>query len=64
MFDSISRYFSEALEELNLVRWPTRQQAIRLSIIVLLFTLACAAVLGGVDYLLSELIKLILIIAT
>jgi preprotein translocase SecE subunit len=60
MFDAISRYFSEALQELHLVRWPTRQQAIRLSIIVLVFTLVCAAVLGGVDYLLSLFIKLLL----
>ena len=52
-------YFRGALEELHQVRWPTRNQAVRLSIITLLFTLATAAVYGIVDFLLGRLVAIL-----
>ena len=39
-------YFKESLEELHQVRWPTRQQAIRLSVIVLVFTIMLMEIMG------------------
>ena len=57
MFNQISAYLNESIEELRYVRWSTRQQAIRLSGIVLIFTFATSAVFGVVDFLLAELIK-------
>jgi len=57
---NISTYIHEAIEELHHVRWPTRQQAIRLSFIVLGFVIVTAALFGAVDFLLSELVKLLL----
>lgn len=57
MFDQVSVYLNESLEELRHVRWPTRQQAVRLSGIVLIFTFATSAVFGVVDFLLAELMK-------
>jgi preprotein translocase SecE subunit len=56
-------YINEALEELRHVRWPTRQQAVRLSIIVLGFTAASAAIFGLIDFLLSELVQVLLSLA-
>ncbi|MDD5623724.1 MAG: preprotein translocase subunit SecE [Candidatus Peribacteraceae bacterium] len=56
----ITRYITEALEELHHVRWPTRQQAIRLSAIVLAFTIGAALVFGVVDFLLSVVVKTLL----
>ncbi|MDD4628299.1 MAG: preprotein translocase subunit SecE [Candidatus Peribacteraceae bacterium] len=56
----ISTYIHEAIEELHQVRWPTRQQAVRLSSIVLVFVLVTAALFGAVDFLLAELVKLLL----
>jgi preprotein translocase subunit SecE len=58
--NSIISYFQDSLVELRQVRWPTRQQAIRLSMIVIAFTLACTVILGIVDFGLSELLKQIL----
>ena len=58
--DAIRRYITEALEELHHVRWPTRQQAVRLSVIVLIFTAICTAVFGTLDFLLSEGLKMLL----
>jgi len=53
-------YINDSIQELHHVRWPTRQQAIRLSIIVLGFVAVCTAAFGLVDFGLSEVIKLLL----
>ena len=60
MIDAISRYLQESLAELRHVRWPTRQQAVRLSIIVLGFTAVSAAVFGFLDFGLAEAVQFLL----
>ena len=57
---AITNYIQEALEELHHVRWPTRQQAVRLSVIVIIFTAVVSIVFGLLDYGLSQVVKLIL----
>jgi len=46
----IIRYFQETGDELRKVSWPTREQTIRLSVIVLTTTLVSAVFLGLLDY--------------
>lgn len=58
--NAITTYFQEALTELHQVRWPTRQQAVRLSAIVLGFTLISALLFGAIDFLLQKIVYLIL----
>ena len=58
--DAITTYFNEALQELHAVRWPTRQQAIRLLLIVLGFTAAATAAFGSIDFVLSKAVTLLL----
>lgn len=58
--NSLLTYLRDSVAELRQVRWPTRQQAVRLSIIVIAFTLACTVLLGIVDLGLSTLLKEIL----
>ncbi len=53
-------YIHEAVEELHHVRWPTRHQAVRLSSIVLVFVILSAAAFGVLDFLLAQLVTLIL----
>lgn len=53
-------FITEAVEELHHVRWPTRHQAVRLSSIVLVFVILSAAIFGVVDFLLAQLVTLIL----
>ena len=53
-------FVQDAIVELRQVRWPTRQQAVRLSIIVIAFTLASTVVLGALDFGLSELLRQLL----
>ncbi len=56
-------FLNNALEELRHVRWPTRQQAIRLSGIVLVFIVISALVFGLLDALLAEIVLGILSLA-
>ncbi len=57
---ALSNYINDSIAELRQVRWPTRQQAIRLSIITIIFTAACAGIFGTVDWALSQLVLVIL----
>ena len=54
------RYFKETRAELRKVNWPTRRQAINLTLIVLAVTAFMAALLGVIDYLFSQLFSLII----
>jgi preprotein translocase subunit SecE len=47
------RYFKQTRAELRKVTWPARDEAIRLTAIVLAVTVAMAAFLGLLDYLLT-----------
>lgn len=47
----VLKYFVESFHELRKVTWPTRNQAIILTGVVLAFTAVMAVVVGGLDYL-------------
>lgn len=47
----VSKYLREAWEEINKVTWPTRDQAIRMTIIVLIITFIIMVVIGVLDWL-------------
>lgn len=53
--NAVTNYLKGALEELTKVTWPTRNQAINLTIIVLVFCLIAAVFLGLVDLGFNEL---------
>jgi preprotein translocase SecE subunit len=54
---SFFTYFSDSLQELHQVRWPTQQQAIRLTTIVIVFLIVSSAALGAVDALIGQFIQ-------
>ena len=58
--NTFTNYINDALSELRQVRWPTRQQAIRLSIIVIGFTAVATIFFGAIDYALAEAVSFIL----
>jgi len=60
MFKKTADYLRGAIEELHHVRWPTRQQAVRLSLIVVAFVFCTAIVFGLVDFVLARLVTLLL----
>jgi len=47
--NAILRYFRQTWAELKKVRWPSRREAVNLTIIVLSVTVAMSAFLGIVD---------------
>ncbi|MFH0820574.1 MAG: preprotein translocase subunit SecE [Candidatus Peregrinibacteria bacterium] len=49
----LKRYIQESLQELHHVTWPTRRQAVRITIIVFLFMVASGLLLGVIDQLLT-----------
>jgi len=58
--NGIQRYLSETSGELHKVSWPTRQEAIQLTIIVLLVMIFMGLFLGGVDLLAGHALNMAL----
>jgi preprotein translocase subunit SecE len=59
-FTPIVRYLRETRAELAKVTWPTREEWLRLSGIVLVVTAIMAVILGVADAIGSQLIELLL----
>ncbi|MBC7876076.1 MAG: preprotein translocase subunit SecE [Anaerolineales bacterium] len=57
--NAVQRYFRETTGELRKVSWPTWPEARRLTGLVLVVMVIVGIFLAGVDYLASELLKLV-----
>ena len=57
---NVQRYFQETIGELRKVSWPSRQEAIRLTQIVLIVIGVMAVILGGLDWVYAKFFGLIL----
>ncbi len=56
----ISKFYKETMAELRKVSWPTREEAINLTRVVLIVIFAMGAFLGLLDYVFTQLFGLIL----
>ena len=56
----LARWWRETIGELRKVVWPTTKEAWQLTKVVLLVMVAMGIVLGGLDFLFTKLIGLIL----
>jgi preprotein translocase subunit SecE len=56
----IIRYFQETQAEVRKVTWPSREETIRLTLIVLGFTIIAMLFLGALDLLFQQLASLLL----
>lgn len=54
----LQRWLRETRAEMRKVTWPTREEAIRLTYIVIILSVTMGALLGAVDLLLSTLYTL------
>jgi preprotein translocase subunit SecE len=52
-------FFKETYDELKKVVWPTRDEVIRLTAVVIFISVAIGLYIGGLDYLLAKLLSLI-----
>jgi preprotein translocase subunit SecE len=57
----IRQFIGEVRAELRKVVWPTRQEAAKLTALVVSISVAVGIVLGGIDYAFSELFRLIVV---
>lgn len=53
-------FLKEVRVELEKVVWPTREQTIQLTFMVILVTILVGFFIGGIDYLLTKLTELLL----
>jgi preprotein translocase subunit SecE len=58
--NAVQRFIRETMGELRKVSWPTREEAINLTKVVLIVMIITGAFLGALDYLFLQVFKLIL----
>ncbi len=56
---SLSNYIKETKAEMIHVNWPTREQTTRFTVMVIVLSLATAALLGLSDFVFSKLLTLL-----
>ena len=59
-FGMVTQYLAETREELQKVVWPTRDEAVNLTIVVLFVTALMTVLLGGIDLVFTELLDIVL----
>lgn len=57
LFTKITAYLKEVRLEMKKVNWPTRQETLRYTLIVIGISLAVAIFLGGIDFLFTTLLN-------
>lgn len=57
----LTQYFRETRAELRKVVWPTRQEALNLTIIVVGTVVAMSIFFGAIDYLLTVLFRFLIV---
>ena len=58
--NSVRKYFAETIGELRKVKWPTREEALFLTRIVIIVVTVMSLTLGLLDYIYSQAIVLLL----
>jgi preprotein translocase subunit SecE len=54
-------YFSEIRNELSRVTWPKRNEVIKLTLIVLLVSAIVGLYVGGLDYIFTNILRVVLV---
>lgn len=55
-----AKFFGEVKAELLKVTWPTKDEVIRLTVIVVILSLIVGAFVGGLDFVFTKIIELVL----
>ena len=56
-FSSLTQYIKDSKTELKKVTWPTREETIKHTLLVIAFSLAVAVFLGIADYIFSTIFE-------
>lgn len=57
--NAIQRYISETTGELRKVNWPTRKEAVNLTIVVVIVVIGMSIFLGSLDFIFTKFFQLI-----
>ncbi|MDO8574466.1 MAG: preprotein translocase subunit SecE [bacterium] len=57
MFTKVVTFFQEAKQEFRHINWPTRKEAVRLTLVVIGISLGLAVFLGVFDGIFASLLK-------
>ena len=57
----INAFFKEVWVEMKRVSWLSRKDIVRYTVIVLGVTIVVSAFLGGLDYIFTEILKLVIL---
>jgi preprotein translocase subunit SecE len=58
--NALIRYFKDTRAELSKVTWPTREEGLRLTWVVLVVTILATIVIFGIDFLFGLLISFLI----
>jgi preprotein translocase subunit SecE len=58
--NALVRYFKDTRAEVAKVTWPTREEGMRLTWVVLVVTIVATIVIFGIDFLFGLLIRLLI----
>jgi preprotein translocase subunit SecE len=59
MFNKATKFFSDVYQELHKVAWPSRQELVGSTIVVIVMSLLVSFFIGAVDFILKELVNLL-----
>jgi len=54
------KYFRDVVAEMKLVTWPTRDEVLAATVLVVVFAIAMALVVAGIDVVIERVIDLVL----
>ena len=60
MFTRIRLFLAESQEEFKRINWPTRNEATKMVVVVVLISIFMAAFLGALDYIFITLLEKVL----
>lgn len=60
MIQKMKVFLKESQQELKRINWPSRQETVRLTLIVIGLSLVMAVFLGIIDFLLSYAIRIVI----
>lgn len=60
LMPNVVTFLKEVREELSKVAWPTREQTIRYTVLVIIVAVGVGLFLGGLDYILTKLTAFLL----
>ena len=61
IFSRIGPFFKEVYLEIKKVNWPTKEETIKYTLIVIGVSAAVAAFLGGLDFIFSRLLNIFIL---